>query len=103
MFLKLYAKFCSLESKYNNRKIGKANAPVALQASIRANRATKDTQDIKMTDNTATGEDNTDNAVSGKDSIVHVYLPPHFSGKAKHPQAKLKHPQNIQLQLQNLQ
>ena len=45
-----------------DRKLGKANTPVALQASIRANRASKDTQDIKMTDNAATGADNTDNA-----------------------------------------
>ena len=76
-------------------KIGKANTPVALQASIRAHRASKDTQDIKMTDNAATGkdntdnaatgEDNTDNAATGEDSTVHVHLPPHSSGKAKHP------------------
>ena len=38
------------------------NAPVALQASIRANRASKDTQDITMADNATTGTDNTDNA-----------------------------------------
>ena len=68
-----------------DRKIGKGNAPVALRASIRANRASKDTQDIKMTDNTTTGEDNTGNAVRGKDSTLHVHLPPHSSGKAKHP------------------
>ena len=76
-------------------KIGKANAPLALQASTRANRASKDTQDIKMTDNATTGEDNTDNATTGKDntdnattgedSTVHVHLLPHSSGKAKHP------------------
>ena len=78
-----------------DRKIGKANAPIALQVSTRANRASKDTQDIKMTDNATTGEDNTDNATTGKDntdnaargkdSTVHVHLPPHSSGKAKHP------------------
>ena len=78
-----------------DRKIGKVNTPVALQASIRANRASKDTQDITMTDNAAagedntdnatTGEDNTDNAITGKDSTVYVQLPPHSSGKAKHP------------------
>ena len=88
-----------------DRKIEKANAPVALQASIRANRASKDTQDIKMTDNAATGADNTDNTATGRDntddaatsndntdnaikgeaSTVHVPLPPYSSGKAKHP------------------
>ena len=88
-----------------DRKTGKANAPGALQASIRANRASKDTQDIKMTDNTATGTDNTDNATTGEDNTDdattsdgnmdnaitaevgtgYVPLPPHSSGKAKHP------------------
>ena len=68
-----------------DRKIGKANAPIALQASTRANRASKDTQDIKMTDNAATGEDNTKNAATGEDSTVHVHLPPCSSGKTKHP------------------
>ena len=58
-----------------DRKAGKSNAQTALQASTRANKASKDTQDIKMTDNAATGEDST----------VHVHLPPHSSGKAKHP------------------
>ena len=71
------------------------NAPIALQASTRPNRASKDTQNIKMTDNATTGkdntdnattgEDNTDNAATGKDSTVHVHLPPHSHGKAKHP------------------
>ena len=56
-------------------KIGKANTQIALQASTRATKASKDTQDIKMTDNAATGEDST----------VDVHLPPHFSGKAKYP------------------
>ena len=46
-----------------------------MQASTRANRASKDTQDIKMTDN----------ATTGKDSTVDVHLSPHSSGKAKHP------------------
>ena len=98
-----------------DRKVGKANAPVALQASIRAKIASKDTQDIKMPDNTTTGTDNTDNAttdtdntddattsdnntdnaatgggnmdnaITGKVSTVYVPLPPCYSGKAKHP------------------
>ena len=39
-----------------------------------------------MADNATTGEDNTDIAATGKDSTVHVHLPPHSSsGKAKHP------------------
>ena len=75
-----------------DRKIGKVNSQIALQASTRANRASKDTQDIKMTDN----------AVTGEDSTVDVHLPPHSSGKVN-IQAKLGHHQNIQLQLQNLQ
>ena len=68
-----------------DRKIGKANTQIALQASTRANRASKDTQDIKMTDNASTGKDGTDNATTGEDSTVDVHLPPHSSGKAKHP------------------
>ena len=40
-----------------------------MQASIRANRASKDTQDIKMTDNAAIGADNTDNAATDRDNI----------------------------------
>ena len=69
---------------------------------MRANRASKDTHDIKMTDSAITGKDNTDNATTGRDntddattsddnaitgnaSTVHVPLPPHPSGKAKHP------------------
>ena len=76
-------------------KIGKANTPVALQAIIRANRTSKDTQNITMTDNAITGYDNTDNATTGdgnmdnavtcEASTVHIPLPPHPSGKAKHP------------------
>ena len=71
------------------------NAPVALQVSIRANRASKDTQNITMTDNATTGDGNTDNAIigdgntnnaiTGEASTLHVHLPPHSSGKAKHP------------------
>ena len=78
-----------------DRKIGKANAPVALQSSIGANRASKDTQNVTITDNAITGDDNTDNAIigngntdnaiTGKASTVHIPLPSHSSGKAKHP------------------
>ena len=57
-----------------DRKAEKANAQAALQASTRATKASKDTQDIKITDNAATGEDST----------VDVHLPPHSSGKAKY-------------------
>ena len=46
-----------------------------MQASTRATKASKDIQDIKMTDNTTTDEDST----------LDVHLPPHSSGKAKHP------------------
>ena len=59
----------------NDRKAGKANAQTALQASSRATKTSKDTQDIKMTDNVTTD----------KDSTVDIHLPPHSSGKAKHP------------------
>ena len=62
-----------------DRKIGKVNDQIALQASIKANKASKDTQDIEMTDNAATGED----------SMVDVHLPPHSSRRAKHP-SKIK-------------
>ena len=75
-------------------KLGKVNTQIALQASTRANRASKDIQDIKMTDNATTGEDSTDNATTGKDSTVDVHLPPHSSGKAKHAsqiKTSLKH------------
>ena len=58
-----------------DRKAEKANAQAALQASTRATQASKDTQDIKMTDNATTGEDST----------VDVHLPPHSCGKAKYP------------------
>ena len=58
-----------------DRKAEKLNAQTALQASTRATKASIDTQDMKMTDNATTGEDST----------VDVHLPPHSSGKAKHP------------------
>ena len=78
-----------------DRKLGKANAPVALQASIRANRASNDTQNITMTDDAVIGndstddavigDDNTDNAITGKVSTVYVLLPPCSKGKAEDP------------------
>ena len=46
------------------------------------------------TDNAATGKNSTDNAATGEDSTVDVHLPPHSSGKAKHPsqiKSSLKH------------
>ena len=49
-----------------DRKIGKENTQIALQANTRANRASKDTQDIKMKDIVTTGEDSTDNATTGR-------------------------------------
>ena len=55
-----------------------------MQASTRANKASKDTQDIEMTHNATTGEDST----------VDVHLPPRSSWKAKHPsqiKISLKH------------
>ena len=88
-----------------DRKLGKANIPVALQASIRANRASNDTQNTTMTDDAVIGDDNTDdavivddytddavigddntdNAITGEASTVHVPLPPCSKGKAKDP------------------
>ena len=65
-----------------------------MQASTRANKASKEIQDIEMTDNATTGVDSTDNAATGKDSTVDVHLPPHSSGKVKHPsqiKTSLKH------------
>ena len=53
----------------------KVNVQAALQASTRATKASKDTQDIKMTDN----------ATTGKDSTVDVHLPLNSHGKAKYP------------------
>ena len=41
------------------RKAEKANTQAALQASTRATKASKDTQDIKMTDYAATDKDST--------------------------------------------
>ena len=49
-----------------DRKIGKVNAQIILQASTRANNTSKDTKDIEMTDNAATGENSTDNAVQAR-------------------------------------
>ena len=51
-----------------DRKLAKVNTLVALQASVRANRASKDTQDIKMTDNAAIDTDNTDDAAIDTDN-----------------------------------
>ena len=61
-----------------DRKIGQVNAQTALQASTRATKALKDTQDIEMTNNATTSEDSTVH-------LPFVHLPPHSSGKAKHP------------------
>ena len=68
-----------------DRKLEKANAQIALQASTRANKASKDIQDIEVMDNAATDEDSTNNATTGKDSTVDIHLPPHSGGKVKHP------------------
>ena len=93
-----------------DRKLGKANAQVALQASIRADRASDDNTDDAIigddntddavigndntddavigddnTDDAVTGDDNIDKAVTGKASTVHVPLPPHSKEKAKDP------------------
>ena len=46
-----------------------------MQAHTRANKASKDNQDIKVIDDATTGEDST----------VDVHLPPHSHGKAKYP------------------
>ena len=56
-----------------------------MQASTRANKASKEIQDIEMMDNATTDKDSTDNAATGEDSTVDVHLPPHSSGKAKYP------------------
>ena len=58
-----------------DRNTEKVNAQAELQAHTRASKASKDNQDIKMTDDVATGEDST----------VDVHLPPHPCGKAKYP------------------
>ena len=52
-----------------DRKLVKVNAPVTLKASIRANTASKDTQDITMADNATTVTDNTDNAAIDAENI----------------------------------
>ena len=57
-----------------DRKLGKANALVALQASIRVNRTSKDTQNITMTDNAVTGNDNTDNAITDDDNTDNAII-----------------------------
>ena len=49
-----------------------ANAQAALQAHTRTSKASKDNQDIKMTDDAATHKDNTED----------IHLPPHPHGKA---------------------
>ena len=72
-----------------DRKAEKVNTQAALQASTRASKASKDTQDIKMTDNAATG----------KDSTVDVHLPPHSCGKAKY-QFHIKISSKYRLELQ---
>ena len=58
-----------------DRDAEKANAQAALQAHIRASKASKGNQDIKMTDDATTHEDGTED----------VHLPPHPHGKAKYP------------------
>ena len=51
-----------------DRKLGKANALVALQASIRANRTSNDTQNSTKIDDAIIGDDNTDDAIIGDDN-----------------------------------
>ena len=58
-----------------DRNAEKANAQSALQAHTRARKASKDNQGIKMIDDATTGED----------SLVDVYLAPHLHAKAKYP------------------
>ena len=58
-----------------DRNAEKVNAQAALQVCIRASKASKDNQDIKMTDD----------ATTPKDSTEDVHLPPHPCGKAKYP------------------
>ena len=57
-----------------DRDAEKANAQAALQAHTRASKASKDNQDIKMTEDAATSEDSTQD----------IHLPPHPHGKAKY-------------------
>ena len=54
-----------------DRDAEKANSQAALQARTRASKASKDNQDIKMTDDAASTED--------------IHLPPYPHGKAKYP------------------
>ena len=58
-----------------DRDTEKANAQAALQDYTRASKASKDNQDIKMTDD----------ATIPKDSTEDVHLPSHPCGKAKYP------------------
>ena len=51
------------------------DAQAALQAHTRASKASKDNQDIKMTDDAAAREDSSED----------IHLPPHPCGKAKYP------------------
>ena len=58
-----------------DRDTEKANTQAALQAHTRASKASKDNQDIKMTDDATITEDSTED----------VHLLPHPHGKAKYP------------------
>ena len=58
-----------------DRDAEKVNAQAALQARTRASKASKDNQDIKMTDDATTRQDSTED----------IHLPPHPRGKAKYP------------------
>ena len=51
-----------------DRKLAKANPLVSLQASVRANRASNDTQSITNTDDAVIGDDNTDNVATDADN-----------------------------------
>ena len=67
-----------------DRKIGKANAQIALKTSTRANKASKDTYDITMIDEKDIDDFSmTEDPTTGEDSTVHVHLPPHSHGKSK--------------------
>ena len=57
-----------------DRKLAKANALVALQASVRVNTASEDTQDIEMTNNAAIDADNTDNAAIDADNTDNAMI-----------------------------
>ena len=58
-----------------DRDAKKENAQAALQACIGASKASKDNQDIKMTEDATTPEDSTQD----------LHFPPHPHGKAKYP------------------